>query len=88
MEYKHVQVKIEQNISFYAFDLDAVMTLVLTSDLDIAKIHLYTQNEGPSSCGSKVIARADRQMDRQQKLLKLSPTGTHRQLKFLTLNWI
>ena len=61
------------------------MTLVLTSELDIAKIHLYTQDEGPSSCGSKVIAKADRQIDRQQKLLKLLPTGTHRRLKFLTL---
>ena len=35
------------------------MTLILKLDLDMAKMHLYTENEIPSYSGSKVIAQTD-----------------------------
>ena len=61
-----VQVEIGQNMSFYAFDFDLdPVTLVLKLDLDMAKMHLYTENEILSSCRSKVIALTDKQIDKQ-----------------------
>ena len=41
------------------FDLDP-MTLILKLDLDMIKVYLYTENELPSICGSKVTAQANR----------------------------
>ena len=56
-------------MSFYAFDFDLdPVTLVLKLDLDMAKMHLYTENEVLSSCRSKVITLTDRQIDKQTRL--------------------
>ena len=69
MELKHVEVKIGQNISLYAFDLDLnPVILVLKLDLDMLKMHQRTENEVTNSYDSKVIARTDRQTDRQTRL--------------------
>ena len=44
MEYKHVEVKIGQSMSFYTFDLDLdPVTLIFKVDLDMVKMHLYTK---------------------------------------------
>ena len=57
VEYKHIHVKIRENMMFYSFDLDLhLMTLILKLDLDIVKMYLHTINEVPSYSGSKVTA--------------------------------
>ena len=44
VEYKHVEVKIGQSMSFYTFDLDLdPVTLIFKIDLDMVKMHLYTK---------------------------------------------
>ena len=57
MEYKHIQVKVKENMMFYSFDLDLhPMTLILKLDVDMVNMYLHTKNEVPSYSGSKVIA--------------------------------
>ena len=41
------------------------MTFVLKLDLDIVKMYVCTENEVPSFSGSKALASADTQTDRQ-----------------------
>ena len=48
------------------FELDPdPMTFILKLDLDMVKMYLYTDNEVPSYCNSKVIVWTDRQKRRQ-----------------------
>ena len=57
VEYKHIEVKVRENMIFYSFDLDLdPMTLIPKCDLDMVKMYLHTKNEVPSCSGSKVIA--------------------------------
>ena len=57
VEYKHIHVKIRENIMFYSFDLGLdPMTLILKLDLDIVKMYLHTKNKVPSYSSSKVTA--------------------------------
>ena len=70
-EYKHIHVKVGENMMFYSFDLDLdPMTLKLILDLDMVKMYLHTHNEVPSFSGSKVIAWTDRHTDRQTSRLE------------------
>ena len=69
------EVESGQNMSFYVFDFDLnPMTLVLKLDLDMSKMHLYTENKVSSSCRSKVTALTDRQIDKQTRLKLLLAT--------------
>ena len=60
MEYRHIQVKVRQNMSFYSFP----MTLLLKRDLDMVKIYLYIGNEIPSYNGSNYIYQEPDETDR------------------------
>ena len=60
VKYKHIQVKVRENMMFYSFDLEP-MTLIFKLDLDMVKMYLHAENEVPSYSGSKVIAWTDRQ---------------------------
>ena len=56
VEYKHIQLKVRENM-FYSFDIDLdSVTLVLKPDLDMIKMYLQTNNEVPSYSSSNVIA--------------------------------
>ena len=50
--------RIDTNIkTFYSFDLDLnPMILILKLDLDMVKIHLYSEKEVPSFSSLKVIS--------------------------------
>ena len=62
VEYKHIHVKVRENMIFTPFDLDLEpITLILKLDLDMVKMYLHNKNKVPSYSGSKVIARTDRQ---------------------------
>ena len=64
VEYKHIQIKVKENMMFYSFDLDLdSITLILKLDLDMVKMYQHTKNERQPD---KHIAR--------QTLVKLLPT--------------
>ena len=61
------------------------MNFILTLNLDMLKMYLYTENEVPSFSASKVIAWTDRQIDRQtdrQNRVKLYADGNKTQKRW------
>ena len=55
------------------------MTLILKLGLDMVKMYLHTKNEVSMSRGSKIIARTDRNMDRQTETDRQIDRQTDRQ---------